>query len=143
MATDPRRPETLGELVPAVSRRLRRRTGEALTPLGITPHHARALRVVVRDGPMRLRDLAEALRIAPRSVTDVVDHLEDRGLLARSPDPGDRRATVITATTAGTALSAEVEAARREAADDLFAGLTAPQRAELARLLRRLVDDPC
>lgn len=37
--------------------------------------------------PIRLKDLAERLRIAPRSATEVVDQLEVKGLVRRDPDP--------------------------------------------------------
>ena len=36
---------------------------------------------------MRPSVLAERLRIAPRSATEVVDALEARGLVERGPDP--------------------------------------------------------
>ena len=39
------------------------------------------------DG-VRLSDLAEALRIAPRSATEVADGLQERGLVERTPGPG-------------------------------------------------------
>lgn len=132
--------DTPGDLLPAVSRRLRREVRGALEPLGMTPHHARALSVIERDGPMRLRDLAGTLRIAPRSVTDVVDHLQDASLLTRSPDPGDRRATVITVTAEGRSMSRRLERARRAAADAVFADLSDADRAELSRILHLLVD---
>ncbi|MDD0859754.1 MarR family transcriptional regulator [Arthrobacter alpinus] len=42
-------------------------------------------------GDVRLKDLAERLRIAPRSATEVVDQLEAKGLVRREADPSDRR----------------------------------------------------
>lgn len=139
MATTPSAADGLGELMLAVTRRLRRGTAHALTPLGITPHHARALRVVERDGPMRLGQLAEALHVAPRTVTDVVDHLTESGWVERSPDPADRRATVIDVTAAGRTMAAEVEQVRRAASREIFAGLSKGDRAHLERILRDLV----
>jgi DNA-binding MarR family transcriptional regulator len=136
MADTPPSPEPLGELFLATSRRLRHRTAHALAPLGITPHQGRTLRTIERDGPMRLGVLADALRIAPRSVTDVVDALVEAGWVARSPDPDDRRATVIEVTDAGREQARAVE----EASEGVFAGLPAADRAELARILRKATD---
>lgn len=130
--------EGLGELFWAVARRLRHGTRDALAPWEVTPSQARALSVLTRHGPQRLTTLAEHLRIAARSATEVVDHLQDRGLVERRPDPADRRATIVTLTGEGTAAADGIRAAREAAAERMFAGLTPADRADLARILRRL-----
>lgn len=154
----------LGDLMHVVFRRLRRRWSAQLEPLGMTPHQVRALRGVAEgagggigsgagaraasrpvaddDAGVRLRDLAERLRIAPRSATDVVDQLESRGLVERAADPADRRAVRIRLTDAGRGLLRRVHEARRTEAADFFAVLAPADRAELARLLARVAADP-
>ncbi|GAA3795365.1 MarR family winged helix-turn-helix transcriptional regulator [Micrococcus endophyticus] len=158
----------LGDLMHVVFRRLRRRWSAQLEPLGVTPHQVRALRGVAEgagggigsgaearaasrpvsgpvaddDGGVRLRDLAERLRIAPRSATDVVDQLESRGLVERAADPADRRAVRIRLTDAGRGLLRRVHEARRTEAADFFAVLAPADRAELARLLARVAANP-
>ena len=130
----------LGDLLMRVARTLRRRFTAALAPWDLSPHQARALRVVCgRDG-VRLSELAEALRIAPRSATEVADGLQARGLVERAADPGDRRAVVLTPTPTGRQVQQEVTAARGADAQELFARLPAADRAELERILRRLTD---
>ena len=131
----------LGDLHLAVSRRLRTAYVAALEPYGVSPHHARALRAVRDHGPIRPGRLAEALRIAPRSVTDVIDDLEGRGLVARAADPDDRRAQIVTMTDAGVALLAAIDDQRTDAASELFGRLSAGDRAELARILGSLLRD--
>ncbi len=125
-----------------VARGLRRRFAATLEPWGITPHEARALRVVGHPEPTRLGVVAQHLRIAPRSVTDVVDSLEDRGFVAREPDPSDRRATQVSLTTQGRRVLDELDAARRADHEGFFADLSERDRASLARILGRLVDEP-
>ena len=44
-----------------------------------------------RDG-MRLTDLAKGAGMAPQSIGELVDQLEDLGMVERRPDPDDRRA---------------------------------------------------
>lgn len=154
----------LGDLMHVVFRRLRRRWSAQLEPLGVTPHQVRALRGVAEgagggigsgagaraasrpvaddDAGVRLRDLAERLRIAPRSATDVVDQLESRGLVERAADPADRRAVRIRLTDGGRGLLRRVHEARRTEAADFFALLAPADRAELARLLARVAADP-
>ncbi|MFC8304276.1 MarR family winged helix-turn-helix transcriptional regulator [Specibacter sp. NPDC057265] len=91
------------------------------------------------DGkPMRLKDLAERLRIAARSATEVVDQLEAKGLVGREADPSDRRATLIVPTAAGRELFANVSAERRDKSNEYFSQLSAQDRAELARILAQL-----
>ena len=130
----------LGDLVVRVARAQRRRFRAVLAPWDLSPHHARALRVVSERDGMRLTDLAEALHIAPRSATEVVDGLQERGLVERTPDPGDRRAVLLRVTDEGRRIRAEIEAARTADAAELFGRLSPGDRAELARLLRTLAD---
>ena len=130
----------LGDLLMRAARTLRRRFGAVLAPWDLSPHQARALRVVSAGDGVRLSELAEALRIAPRSATEVADGLQERGLVERSADPTDRRAVVLTATAAGRQVQREVDDARAADSAELFARLSTADRAELARILRSLTD---
>jgi DNA-binding MarR family transcriptional regulator len=134
--------ESLAEAFWAVTRELRHRSRDALAPWAVTPSQARAVWVLMRHGTMRLRDLAEHLRIAPRSATEVVDDLESRGLVERGPDPDDRRATLVHLTDPGREIGGAVRAARAADADGFFDRLSAADRAELARILRTLREQP-
>jgi DNA-binding MarR family transcriptional regulator len=131
----------LGDLLMRVARAQRRRWRESLEPWNLSPSHSRALHVVGHRDGVRLSDLAEALRIAPRSATEVVDGLAERGLVERHPDPADRRAVHVVLTPAGRALLDEVDAARATDLRELFGRLSPPDQAELARLLRALLDE--
>ncbi|GAA2878860.1 hypothetical protein GCM10010472_40790 [Pseudonocardia halophobica] len=130
--------ETLAEAFWAVARMLRGRNKEALAPWDVTPSQFRAVATLARHGRMRLSTLAEHLRIAPRSATEVVDDLQERGLAERTPDPADRRATLVALTAKGVTLAHEVRAARQAESESLFAGLDERDRADLARILRTL-----
>jgi len=132
---------SLAEVFWQVARRLRHQSREALAPWGVSPSHLRALGVLLRHGPARPGELAEHLRIAPRSATEVVDALAERGLVERRPDPADRRATQVVVTDAGTELGRAVRTARAAEADRVFAELDDADRAELDRILRRLAGD--
>ncbi|SNC64116.1 DNA-binding transcriptional regulator, MarR family [Kytococcus aerolatus] len=129
------------DLLLACARRVRRGMIQALEPVGLTPHHARALGTLDREGPMRLGTLATALHVVPRSVTDVVDRLVADGWATRIPDPHDRRAQVIETTPAGHELAQRVAEARRVAGEELLAPLGPEERAELVRLLGMLLEE--
>jgi DNA-binding MarR family transcriptional regulator len=130
----------LGELLMRAARAQRHRWREALAPWDLTPSQARALRVVCERDGTRVSDLADALRIAPRSATEVADGLEARQLVERTADPRDRRAVILRASDAGRKLREQVDAARAADSRALFARLTAADRATLGRLLRALVE---
>ncbi len=130
--------ESLHEAFWAVSRRMREQAKREMEPWGVAPSQFRALSVLMSDGEMRLSALAERLRIAARSATEVVDDLEHRGLAERRPDPADRRATLVTLTEQGRTTGAEIRAARSAAGERLFATLDESDRVTLARILREL-----
>jgi DNA-binding MarR family transcriptional regulator len=122
----------------AVARQLRETSQETLAPWDITPAQLRALRVLSRNGPIRLSRLSDKLHIAPRSATEVTDALESRGLVERQPDPSDRRATLVQLTENGQSVLAAIRAARGSEADRLFGELSPADQADLARILGQL-----
>lgn len=131
-----------GDLVMALARRVRRAYADALATWHVTPSQSRALRVLsARPGGIRPSALAEELRIAPRSATEVVDALQDRGWVARAADPTDRRATTLTLTPAGRELVARIEDVRRDASEQVLGALTAEQRRTLHEILRLVVGE--
>jgi DNA-binding MarR family transcriptional regulator len=139
--TSPSERETeadLADLVMRVARGLRQRGAAVTAPWDLAPHQARALRVVARHGQVRPGRIAAHLRVAPRSVTDVIDALEERGLVERAPDPADRRATVVTLTASGGRLVDAIEEARRTDARSLFSRLSERDQATLRRILTTL-----
>ena len=138
MADD--RTAELGDLLMRAARTLRRRWRDVLAPWDLSPHQARALGVVGKRDGVRLTDLAEALHIAPRSATEVADGLQERGLVERTADPGDRRVVILRPTDEGRRIRGEIDAARTADAALLFARLPAADRTELARLLQTLAD---
>lgn len=132
--------ESLAEVFWAVARRLRHQSRRTLEPWEINPGHARALAVLMRHGALRLSTLADHLHIAPRSTTEVVDGLQERGLVERRPDPDDRRATLVALTAEGTRVGSAIRAARDVEAARFFGNLSPADRADLSRILRMLRD---
>jgi len=131
----------LADLVQRASKRIRRETFHRLAPIGLTPGQGRALsalaHVLEAEGrEMRLNELAENLRIAPRSATTVVDALEAAGLVLRVRDPEDRRATLLRLAPEGHRAVEHLGEVRREVAAEYFAPVPEEQRAVLLRALR-------
>jgi DNA-binding MarR family transcriptional regulator len=130
-----------GDLVMALARRVRRAHVEALADWEVTPGQARALRVLAGADGMRPSALAEALRIAPRSATEVADALEERGWVRREADPSDRRATRLVLTEDGRRLVVRIDAVRRDASQRVLDVLTPAQRRTLHEILAVVVGE--
>lgn len=134
--------EHTGDLVMVLGRRVRRAYAEGLAQWHITPSQSRALRVLAsRENGMRPSVLAEELRIAPRSATEVVDALVECGWVQRAPDPGDRRATTLTLTPSGHDLLGRIEDVRRAASERVLDVLPAEQRRTLHEILLVVVGE--
>lgn len=135
---EPAIPGREGELLFQVARSLRGLWAEASAPYGLTPHQARTLRTVADLGSPRLSDIAERLRITPRSATEVVDALEEADLVTRTPDVEDRRAVRVALTPEGRRTTTQVTRARERVGREYFAVLDETERATLTGLLVRL-----
>ena len=134
--------DSLGEQFGAVARRLRAASMTSLSAWDITPAQMRTIRVLTaHEGGMRSSELAHHLHIAPRSATEVIDAVEAKELVTRSPDPTDRRATLVTLTPRGEDLMDEVRRARGLESERLFERLSKTDRSHLARILGRLLSD--
>ncbi len=70
--------------------------------------------------------------------TKRLDKLEARGLVAREPDPNDRRGTLIALTDAGRELIDSVTGPHLANEQRLLEPLTRTERDQLAALLRKL-----
>ncbi len=145
MSDDHVHPE-LAEQMHRINHRLRRRWGAQLAPHGMSPHYYRALAAIAHapdDGEvagLKLREIAQRLRIAPRSATEVIDGLEERELVKRVPHPKDRRARLVVITEEGRALHKELWEQRQRSSDEFFAVLNETDRRELSRLLGKLIE---
>jgi DNA-binding MarR family transcriptional regulator len=98
----------------------------------------RLLAAVQSRPGQRMGDLAARLDITGRTLTVMVDALEQEGLLARKVDPGDRRATRLELTPAGHRFVRHAAEVRDELWDQAVAALTPAERQQLVHLLSRL-----
>ncbi len=102
---------------------------------GLTPSQLSALVTVDERGPLRISALATQESLGAPAATRVVASLEEAGLVMRSSDPDDKRASLIALTKKG---SETLKALRQERATGLGAQLDAlsePERRLLERAL--------
>ena len=85
------------------------------------------------SGPCTQRALADALGVTPRNITGLVDGLVESGHVTREPHPTDRRATLVTPTSAGAEFVARLRASHEDLAEQLFGHMTPRQLATFTR----------
>ena len=102
------RPETGSDAVDAIlyaAHRIRTAADAALRDHGLSLSGLKLLKALA-GGDRSMREVSQVLHVSPRTVTDLIDGLEARGLVARGPHPSDRRVTLLHLTEAGAANSA-------------------------------------
>jgi DNA-binding MarR family transcriptional regulator len=90
------------------------------------------------DGPQRMGHLAHRLGVVPRTITPMVDALEEGGLVTREDDPDDRRATMLRITDDGRAELSRSRSDRKSTIDEVFEVLSETERTVLAGVLDKL-----
>lgn len=126
--------------------RLARELEQRLEPVyrehGLEPGWYDVLASLRRGGPpyrARPTDLMGALMLTSSGTTKRLDRLERAGLIAREPDPDDRRGTLIALTPAGRRLVDGVTEAHLDNERRLLASLGDDEQRRLAGLLRTLL----
>ena len=117
--------------------------------IGISTAEAAALGEIRQRGPLPPSVLAKRLGIASPSVTALLDRLEAAGLVARGPNPADRRSLLISLTGRGRAaieamfevFTADIDTAIRRAHPDHVAEFTTTLT-RIAGALRARATDP-
>lgn len=100
----------LRESIMALTRQLRRHRSDN----GLTLGQQQVLGEVGRAGVTTPAELATRMHVRAQSLTDGLNHLESRGLIARRTDPEDRRRQLVEVTADGIALL-EADRAERDA----------------------------
>ncbi|GAB7037425.1 MULTISPECIES: MarR family winged helix-turn-helix transcriptional regulator [Catenuloplanes] len=88
-----------------------------------------------------VKELAAHTYLDPSTVSRAVAHLVTLGLVARTPDPEDRRASVLSVTPKGRAAIAETQDWYRTVAAAALGGWTPVELDDFARMLARFSRD--
>lgn len=97
-----------------------------------------AMRMLEALGPVSTNCLARALRLDASTVTRQVTVLERGDLVARRPDPADRRSSIIALTGEGRQAMCEVQEQRRRHIEALVSDWGEAEQAALGHALTRL-----
>ena len=121
------------------ARRLRQEAGGELTP-----STAAALATIERHGPLAPSELAEIERVKRPTITRVVARLEEAGLVERTGDPADGRASLVSITREGSELLRRIRTRKNAYLARRLSKLTSDDLGALERaadVLERILED--
>ena len=110
-----------------------------LAERGVTLARAALLWQLQRDGSSTQQSLSRALRVTPRNITGLVDALEAGGLVARNAHPTDRRATIVSLTDEGAALTRSMRQDQDKFAQVLFSHTSPTELASFVKVADRVL----
>lgn len=107
----------------------------------LTPLQYVTLSALATHGPMDKATIAGVVALDRTTVAVVVKNLEQRGLATTRPSEHDRRAKLVKITAKGLGLATSAQAEVAKAQERTVAPLTAKERDELLRLLRKIAQE--
>ena len=134
------RPQTGSDAVDAIlyaAHRIRTAADAALREHGLSLSGLKLLKALA-GGDRSMREISQVLHVAPRTVTDLIDGLEARGLVARGPHPSDRRITLLHLTEGGTRELAAASTRAERIAATAISALDPAEQHTLQALLDRV-----
>jgi len=105
--------------------------------LGITPAESRTLFHVAHAGGERQNVIAERMGVEAMTVSGLIDRLEARGLVAREPDPTDRRAKLVRPTAAAEAVLAATRDLANGVRDEAMRGIEPAEWQQMLATMKR------
>lgn len=116
------------------------RIGRLLRPLGVSAAGGLVLGLLRDNGPLSPSELGARLIVTRATVTGVVDSLERRGFVRRSPNPADRRSLLVEITPEGLDVVQQVRTLIHRHERDWLGVLTGPELDTYVDLLHRIQD---
>jgi DNA-binding MarR family transcriptional regulator len=114
---------------------------ELLAPFGIGHRELAVLLFLDAREPESQQQAAQRLGVDRTSMVGLIDGLEGKGLVARRPDPADRRRNVIALTDAGVEALRGATAASDQAERQLLAGLDEGEAERFREFLGRIATE--
>jgi len=105
---------------------------------GLSIPEWRLIAVIAEAGAVTQQMIGDQTRMDKVTVSRAAIALVERGLLARAPNPGDKRSHLLSLTDAGNTLYADVAPKALELEARMFAGFTRAELDAFVAILRRI-----
>lgn len=109
-----------------------------LTEYDVTPVQYGILKCLWRENAQTPRQIAASLSLDSSTITGILDRMESKELLKRTPDPDDRRALRVVLTDQGSRLRQPVEKAVEAANADIMGVFSREEQAQFKNFLERI-----
>ncbi len=97
--------------------------------------------VALDEGPLTASDLTRTLGVDSTAVTRMIDRLEEKELLERSPDPSDGRRHLIHLTRGAKALMPKLKATAQRVEGKFEAGVTKADLETFQRVVMHMLEN--
>jgi DNA-binding MarR family transcriptional regulator len=116
-----------------------KRIADLVQPFGLSPSSALVLGILAdSEAALPPNEIADRLILSRASVTSLLDSLERRGYVRRTPHPTDRRMLLIELTDAGRRIAREFRLVVHRHQKEWMSTLTEREQDQLVRILHRL-----
>jgi len=110
-----------------------------LKSTGISMQQAYALTFLHYNAPSKISEICDHMMVSAAAASQMVDRLEKQDLVARIPEPGDRRVTNVVLSEQGQAFVTQSIEARRSWVKETPAELSQDQLDEISSALQLLI----
>ena len=117
---------------------MRRNFDERARKIGVTRPQWQVLTLLARHEGINQGGLAEILEVEPITLGRMIDRLQDAELVARRPDPADRRAWRLYMTDRGNALLEQLQPYGTQTFEQALEGINHERQIELMAMLERI-----
>lgn len=125
-------------LIRDIQLQCRSRMSDALEAFDISTSQYTILSILDRRGGLSAAQLSRRFRVTPQSINTLISSLGERGLIARSEAPDNRRILKTTLTRSGRQLLAACDAAIDATEAELFAALSRAELSNFRQVLLKL-----
>lgn len=121
------------------SRLIMRRFEQELRPLGFGMAYLPVTIALEENGSLQQKDLVERARVEQATMAALLGRMERDGLISRTPDPDDGRASKISLTSKAKTRLPRVKDGLRVGVARAMTGFSEGEKETLLRLLKRVV----
>lgn len=114
-----------------ISRRVRAALGDSLTPIQYL-----LMGIVSEAGPVAMSEVCERVMMQKQQVTSVVNQLEEKGLVTRTRQSGNRRVVWLECTPRAFELEKQIQCQSKKTLDSLFGALTDEETERYVQAMR-------